>query len=122
MTDTQCVFHKEEGMGTGDDVKNLEMRISKLESMLSESVNRRQVSDISADELRAYQKVRDVVAADWGEFCGINDCFRCIVVRCIRYDPVPIPIPRPCDVECSCGPCNIGRFGGGMGRFSGLGG
>ena len=30
---------------------------------------------------------------------------------------------RVCDVECSCGPCNIGGGGlGGLSRFSGLGG
>jgi hypothetical protein len=108
-------------MAQGDDIKTLEMRIRKLETMLSETAERREATNLSADEIRAYQKVRDVIAADWGEFCGINDCFRCIVVRCLRcYEPVPIP--RPCDIECSCGPCNIGRLGGGMSRFSGLGG
>jgi hypothetical protein len=110
-------------MAQSDDLKKLEMRIDKLESMLSSSARAREAADLTADEIKAYQKVRDVVAADYGEFCGINDCFRCIVFRCLRcYEPVPIPIPRPCDVECSCGPCNVGRFGGGAGRFSGLGG
>jgi hypothetical protein len=91
--------------------------------MLTEGSRKREAADLSADEIRAYQKVRDVIAADWGEFCGINDCFRCIINRCLRcYTPVPIPIPRPCDFECSCGPCNVGGMGGGLGRFSGLGG
>jgi hypothetical protein len=110
-------------MAQSDDVKSLEMRINKLESMLAESGQRREATNLSADEIRAYQKVRDVIAADWGEFCGINDCFRCIINRCLRcWEPVPIPIPRPCDIECSCGPCGFGRFGGGLSRFSGLGG
>ena len=105
-----------------DNVKRLEARIADLESKLA-SAGRPQATEITADEMKAYRKVRDVIAADWGEFCGINDCFRCIIQRCYRcYTPVPIPIPRVCDVECSCGPCNVGGLSGGLGRFSGLGG
>jgi hypothetical protein len=113
----------EDTMAQGDDLKALQQRIDKLESMLAQTTKSREATNLTADEIKAYQKVRDVMAADYGEFCGINDCFRCIIQRCYRcYTPVPIPIPRVCDVECSCGPCNVGGLGGGLGRFSGLGG
>ena len=109
-------------MAQDDDLKKIDLRISKLESMLEKALASRQPTDLSADEIKAYYKVRDVVAADYGEFCGINDCFRCNIIRCVRcYTP-----PRLCtfcDVECSCGPCSSpgGRFGGNIRRFSDMG-
>jgi hypothetical protein len=112
-----------------DEVKKLEMRIVELEDQLKQLRARPEPVDISADELRAYQKVREVLATDWGDFCGINDCMRCMarlcgscikwpsetISRCIRL--------CGCIFECFCGPCNMGGFeGGGGARFSGLGG
>ena len=101
----------------------LEMRIAKLEQLL-QGAQRQEAVNISADEMKAYQKVRDVIAADFGDFCGINDCFRCIV-RCIRcFNCFVCQVCRRCDIECSCGPCGIsgGGMSGSLGRFSGLGG
>lgn len=108
-------------MADPEDIKKLELRISRLESVLEKVVPTRQAVDISAEEMKTYQKVRDVVAADWGDFCGINDCFRCIV-RCFRC--FSCYVCRRCDVECICGPCNPGLGAGlvgGLSRFSGFG-
>lgn len=108
-------------MAEKSDVKKLEMRISQLEELVAGSMKREAV-DISAEEMRAYQKVRDVIAADYGEFCGINDCFRCII-RCLRCQVCSVcQICQRCDFECVCGPCNVGGLGGRLDRFSGLGG
>jgi len=104
------------------DVKKLEMRIARLENLVEKAVATREPVDVSSDELKAYQKVRDIVAADWGEFCGINDCFRCII-RCLRC--YQCQVCARCDIECNCGPCSMGGMGGmsgGLGRFGGLGG
>lgn len=109
-------------MAGTDDVKKLEMRIARLETLVEKAVATRAPAEISADEVKAYIKVRDVLAVDWGEFCGINDCFRCIV-RCLRCITVCELCLRRCDVECVCGPCNIARGGlrGRLSRFSELG-
>lgn len=99
----------------------LEEQISRLNQALSATAKPKAV-DISADDVASFHKVRDALAGgDWGEFCGINDCFRprpCLVQPCVVAC-------RPCIVqcinECTCGPCracaidpatlgNIGRF------------
>lgn len=110
-------------MPESEDLKNFEVRIARLEKLVEQSVGRREASNLSAEEVQAYQKVRDIVAADFGEFCGINDCFRCIV-RCLRCFSCFHCIV-PCINECNCGPCIMsGETGlrGGLGRFSNLGG
>src|SRR5687768_6248730 len=65
-----------------DKVARLELRIRQLEDQLK-GFRAEEPQDVSADEVKAYQKVRSMLAADYGEFCGINDCARC-VVGCIR--------------------------------------
>lgn len=97
----------------------LEGRIVELENQLKQRGVKHEAQEFTPEELETYAKVRDVIAADYGEFCGINDCFRCVqrclqvcVVRCIQV----------CINECTCGPCNWGHLGGGGGgRFGGLG-
>lgn len=105
-----------------DSTKELAVRIGRLEKLVGSIAERGEPIDISADDIKAYRKVRDVVAADWGEFCGINDCFRCII-RCLRCTVRCYTCLR-CDVECNCGPCNwgYGSVAGGLDRFSRLGG
>jgi hypothetical protein len=112
-----------------DATKKLEMRIIELEDQLKELRARREPDDVSADEIRAYQKVRQMISADWGDFCGINDCMRCLVRLCgpcIKWPSETISRCVhlcACIIECSCGPCNVGGFErGGLSRFSGLGG
>jgi hypothetical protein len=110
-----------EGAASEDRIRRLEMAVERLEALLTQrQAPQPAVADLTADELKAYQKVREVLASDWGDFCGINDCFRCVVRLCRVCD---LCIVRPCDVECTCGPCNLGGFrSGGLNRFSGLGG
>jgi hypothetical protein len=110
-------------MSNQEEFDELKGRIVELENKLSKgSATRESAAGITAEEIQAFEKVRDVIASDWGEFCGINDCYRCIVVQrcvttCIKT------CYSPCIYECTCGPCNIGGFGGGnVGRFGGLGG
>jgi hypothetical protein len=101
-----------------DKIRKLEGRIQNLENALA-SRQRPEPTSLSEDEVAAYIKVRDVIAADYGEFCGINDCFRPIVCRVAC---VVCRICRICDVECICGPCNIGGLRGGSGDFMRFGG
>lgn len=100
-----------------DRTKELEARIVELERKL-ETLTGRQPVDISAEEMRAYQKVRDAIAADFGGFCGINDCFRCFPLRC--GGPGGVLRCHRCITECTCGPCG-GGLGGGGGGFGGFG-
>ena len=107
-----------------DDLKELSLRIEKIEKLLEGIAVERAptATELTEEEIAAFQKVRDVVASDWGKFCGINDCFRCVVVRCQTVCQIACDVLcNPCDVECSCGPCNIGGLRGRLGRFSNLG-
>lgn len=100
--------------------KSLELRLTEIEKKLDMLTQRAPTAGLSKEDIEAYRRVRDVMAADWGEFCGINDCFRCIQlcgVRCLTTRCIV-----RCINECVCGPCNIGGgLGGGIGRFEGLG-
>ena len=112
-------------MATNEDFEELKGRIVELESKLAEAQKgaaRKPAVDITPEEMQAYVKVRDVMAADWGDSCGINECYRCIVVRC--YQPCIVRCIYTCINECTCGPCNIDPFvfQGGLQRFGGLGG
>jgi hypothetical protein len=100
----------------------LEGRIERLEQMLGPGT-RREAVDLSADEINAYIKVRDVIAANYGEFCGINDCFRCTLCKpCMTCSTCSTcRICRFCDVECIC-TINPGRMSGGIGDFTRFGG
>ncbi len=105
-----------------EEVKKLELRISQIESLLGKGTTKREITNLSAEEIKAYQKVRDVIAADWGDFCGINDCFRCTIIRCGVGSLCRVcSVCRVCDVECVCGPCSLGSLGGTLRRFEGLG-
>ena len=112
-------------MADDDRMSKLELRLERIEKLMERAVTARQAEPLSAEEIAAYRKVRDVIATDYGEFCGINDCFRCIIVRCVRIcqvlcDRICI---RPCDIECTCGPCGFsGAARGGVRRFGVLGG
>lgn len=111
-----------------EDIRKLELRIKELEDQLQAQRARPEAADISADEVQAYLKVREMVAVDWGDFCGINDCMRCVRLcdACIKWPSETISRcvhTCGCIFECFCGPCNWGGFSaGGGGRFSQLGG
>ena len=109
------------GMPSQEEFDELKGRIVELENQLKGRAVQRDVSSITPEEMQAFVKVRDVVAGDWGEFCGINDCFRCVVQRCLQL--CIVRCIQVCIFECTCGPCNQGQVGGGgLGRFGGLGG
>ena len=103
-----------------DKLKDLEGRIEKIEQSLSGGMTREAV-EISPDEMKTFMKVRDVIAADFGEFCGINDCFRCTLCRSC-FVCGTCRICRACIVECTCGPCLRGGTMGGVGDFTQFGG
>jgi len=105
-------------MADEKDLKSLEMRLTKLENAIGRLVESRKAADISAEEMKAYMKVRDSLEPD---FCGPNDCMRLCyprgpIFRCFRC--IQICIVR-CINECNCGPGTGGGFSGG---FSELGG
>lgn len=104
-----------------DTVKRLEAKVIELEKKLSAVPTRAAVEDITADEMKAYQKVRDIVAADYGEFCGINDCFR-VTWRCVTPSIASFRCIVRCINECVCGPCNVCLAGGGVGGGGTFGG
>lgn len=112
-----------------ESLKALEGRIKQLEDELRQLRGaRQQAADITPEEMKAYTKVRDLIATDPDLGCGINECSRCIVLRCITScvtNCIVQCITRcivVCDVECICGPCNIGGLGrAGLSRFGGLG-
>jgi hypothetical protein len=109
-----------------ETVKRLEAKVVELEKKLSAVAPARAApADITADEMKAFHKVRDIVAADFGDFCGINDCFR-VTSRCITASHSSFRCIVRCINECVCGPCNNcfsggGGVGGG-GTFGGFGG
>ena len=102
-------------------IERLELEIKELKDQLASGRSRRSVADIKPEDLQAYVRVRDVIAADIDD-CGINECFRCSICRICRACEV-CAICRACVVECSCGPCNIGGGGlrGSLSRFRELG-
>lgn len=104
-----------------DDIKKLEMRITELENQLKQYQAPAAVPDISAEELKAYQKVSSALSGfdDWGG--GINECRPISVCRVCTVCRV-CRICRPCINECVCGPCSIcGISSGGGTRFQGFG-
>lgn len=106
-----------------DRIKALEGRIAELENTLA-GRSQKKVEDLTEEEMATFKKVQDVLAADWGEFCGINDCFRCRVCAVCRTCRVcqVCRVCKVCDFECSCGPCNVGGTIGGIGGFNQFGG
>jgi hypothetical protein len=108
--------------GESERIDRLELEIKQLREALGESGARRRVADISSDELQAFVKVRDVLVSDFGDFCGINDCFRCIALCRVCQVCQVCSVCRACIFECSCGPCSGGGgLQGGLNRFRELG-
>ncbi len=104
-----------------DDTKELSARIARLEKLvesLASQHERPEVTDITAQELTAFRKVRDVLAFDPDTVCGINECFKCISLCRVCQVCAVCRVCKVCDFECTCGPCNIGGMSG---RFGALG-
>ena len=82
------------------------MRIAELENQLEELSAAIEPKAVSADEMRAYLKVRAMLGSDYPEgYCGVNECQRIFPRRSLT-EMRRLRIDR-CVNECSCGPCNI---------------
>ena len=104
-------------MADDEALQALEGRIAALENALAGKTQSR-VADLTDDEIAAFKKVQDVIAADYGDFCGITDCYRGGLCTVCSVCPI-CRVCRVCIFECSCGPCNIGP-GGGVGNVGGF--
>lgn len=106
-----------------DEFKTILAKLEQIENRLNVVERRRAPEAISQEEVAAYLKVRDVIAWDPDTTCGINETSPGIIRRCWWVPPPRLCICacRPCDAECSCGPCAMGG-GGAIGRFGSLGG
>lgn len=102
-------------------LKEVVVRLERLEKSVSVVSPKTKVSELSQEDLAAYHRVQ---SAFWEDgTCGINETSPC-VLRCnVVTGGRVVPIPKPCDYECTCGPCNFwGPVLGGGFRFRGFGG
>lgn len=103
-----------------DELKDVMLRLERLEEKVSTVGRQPRAAELSAKDIAAYHKVQNAFWEDGT--CGINETSPC-VLRCNVFTGGKIvPLPKPCDIECTCGPCNI--FGSVLGqafRFRGLG-
>ena len=104
-----------------EDVKKLELRIRELENKLKDFQTAAEPQELTKEEIAAFRKVSSALASfeDWE--CGINECRPIGICRGCRICR-SCRICRICINECTCGPCDICRMGGGGGGFSGFGG
>ena len=109
-------------MAASDELKDLAVRLKNLESKLETVSRRAAVEGLTAKDIAAYHKVQ---VAFWEDgTCGINETSPCILRCNVINQGKVIPIPKPCDIECTCGPCNIygPMVNAAAFRFRGLGG
>ena len=86
------------------EVQELQMRIVELENQLKAITEARTPVDISADDVRAYRKVRDAVASDAacsGTPCGTS----CIIHGCVADSACG---GMPCGTSCIIHHCHVG--------------
>jgi hypothetical protein len=108
-------------MADEKELRDLDIRLERLEQKLGTLGREPSVSALTEQDLAAYHKVQNAFWEDGS--CGINETSPCIL-RCNIFkggEVIPLPRPRFCDVECTCGPCNIGGLGS-LGGLGGLGG
>lgn len=103
-----------------EGIKDVMLRLERLEAKVGAVKAAPKTSKLSSAEIDAYHKV---VTALWEDgTCGINETSPCVFKCNVVSGGKLIPIPRKCDVECTCGPCNVyGPVFGGAWRFGGLG-
>jgi hypothetical protein len=104
-------------MAESKDSKSLEMRLTRLENAIAKLSEARKPVDVSAEEMKAYHKVRSSLVVD---YC-ISECARCAGPRCYCGGPCVVSCISVCINECGGGPCILGRSGG-SGGFQDLGG
>jgi hypothetical protein len=103
------------------DLKDLEIRLENLEKRIGTVARRPMAAELTTEDIAAYHKVQ---LAFWEDgTCGINETSPCILRCNVIHEGKVIPIPKPCDIECTCGPCNIFTPLGALAalRFRGLG-
>ena len=102
-------------------LKEVVLRLERLEEKVGTVAQKSRASELTAEDIAAYHKVQN---AFWeGGGCGINETSPCILKCHVVTGGRVVPIPKPCDFECTCGPCNIwGSVLGGGFRFRGMGG
>lgn len=106
-------------MSNEHDIGSLNARLAAIEKTLESLSRKPSVTELSAEDMATYKKVRDVIAFDSDSVCGINECFKCSVTSCRVCSVCQVcRVCRVCDFECVCGPCSFGGLGG---RFRGLG-
>lgn len=114
-----------------EEKKSLEVRLARIEeklNILTGSIKPEILEKkASKEDIDVYLRVLKAgLAADWGEFCGINDCYKCIRVcdaPVLCNAPVLCKICSPC-YECTCYPCvpySIGSLQKGVKEFESLG-
>ena len=104
-----------------EDLKEVLVRLKNLEETVSTIARKNRVAELSAADVAAYHKVQNAFWEDGT--CGINETSPCIYRCNVITGGKVVPIPKPCDVECTCGPCNIWNpILAGAFRFRGLGG
>ena len=127
-------------MPTETDTTKLEARIVELENALKALTALREPVDLSADEIKAYLKVRDAIEGDkrcgsWAAVCVANCASGnepCVANCASGNEPCVAncgswPTRCVCGAFSRCGPCSrcgcdIGYFGrGGLARFGDLG-
>ena len=110
---------------SSDDMRSMDLRLERIEKAI-ETLAKPRAGEVSLSEadVEAYHRVREAL---WEEgSCGINETSPC-VISCIIVDKICriVPIPKPCDFECTCGPCNyfteFTGIRGGLARFGRLG-
>lgn len=102
------------------ELKEVLARLERLEDKVATVGRRSKVTELAAADIAAYHKVQNAFWEDGT--CGINETSPCILRCNVVTGGKVIPIPKPCDFECTCGPCNIwGPILGGGFRFRGLG-
>ena len=110
-------------MANQGDFREVSLRLERLEQKLERLVEDPSVSQLTEKDVAAYHKVQNAFWEDGS--CGINETSPC-VFRCNIFKGgkvIALPRPKFCDIECTCGPCNLGQGGfGGAVRFRGLGG
>ncbi len=104
-----------------EDLKEVLIRLTNLEEKVGTISRKNKASELSAEDITAYHKVQNAFWEDGT--CGINETSPCIFRCNVITGGKVIPIPKPCDFECTCGPCNIwGPILANVFRFRGLGG
>ena len=108
-------------MAASDELKDLAVRLKNLESKL-ETVPPRGGRGVDGKGHRRLPQGSAGVLEDGT--CGINETSPCILRCNVINQGKVIPIPKPCDIECTCGPCNIygPMVNAAAFRFRGLGG